>query len=233
MQITINGASYEVTEDESLFDLPSGEVELTTDAPVAFWCAGKDPSVRRGDYRTELNRIHKGTPIPLGAIPEGWKLAVSLRADLPALHVRPPRPPAPPPLPGPTEEELARRADARQDREFERHVIDVMKARYLAEFDEPQPSPVAPPVEAEAEPYAPDFTMIPEGLAKYAEADESAEDFRRRAFSLLFRFGINEGEHFEGAGPLTPEEKITLLPMLIANFKSGNWLNLSEDLLQN
>src|SRR5690606_775085 len=54
------------------------------------------------------------------------------------------------------------------------------------------------------EPYVPDFTIIPDALAKYAEADESAEDFRRRAFNLLFRFGIAEGENFEGGGePLT------------------------------
>lgn len=78
---------------------------------------------------------------------------------------------------------------------------------------------------------AQDFGQIPEALAKYAEADESAEDFRRRAFNLLFRFGIAEGENFEGGGePLTPEEKIKLLPMLIANFNAGNWLKLTEDL---
>lgn len=89
-------------------------------------------------------------------------------------------------------------------------------------------------VEAVTELYVPDFTLIPEGLAKYAEADETAEDFRRRAFNLLFRFGIAEGENFEGGGePLTAEEKINLLPMLIANFEAGNWLNLKESLKPN
>jgi hypothetical protein len=29
---------------------------------------------------------------------------------------------------------------------------------------------------------------------------------------------------------LSAEEKIKLLPMLIANFEAGNWLNLTEDL---
>lgn len=92
------------------------------------------------------------------------------------------------------------------------------------------PAPVVEP-DPPAAPYVPDFTMIPDQLAKYAEADESAEDFRKRAFSILFRFGIAEGENFEGGGePLSPEEKIRLLPMLIANFAAGNWLNLTEDL---
>lgn len=92
--------------------------------------------------------------------------------------------------------------------------------------------PAAAVEEAETEAaYAPDFTIIPDELAKYAEADESAEDFRKRAFSLLFRFGIAEGENFAGGGePLTPDEKIKLLPMLIANFNAGNWLKLTEDL---
>ena len=88
-----------------------------------------------------------------------------------------------------------------------------------------------PDEEIEPAPYEPNFTVIPDRLAKYAEADESAEDFRKRAFSLLFRFGIAEGENFEGGGePLTAEEKIKLLPMLIANFEAGNWLRLSEEL---
>lgn len=92
------------------------------------------------------------------------------------------------------------------------------------------PAPVVEPDPPPA-PYVPDFTLIPDALAKYAEADESAEDFRKRAFSILFRFGIAEGENFEGGGePLSPEEKIRLLPMLIANFAAGNWLNLTEDL---
>ena len=107
-----------------------------------------------------------------------------------------------------------------------------LEAREPAEFVErivhvEVPAPVVEP----AAPYTPDFTLIPDELAKYAEADESAEDFRKRAFSILFRFGIAEGENFEGGGePLTPEEKIRLLPMLIANFAAGNWLNLTEDL---
>ena len=91
------------------------------------------------------------------------------------------------------------------------------------------PAPVVEP-DPPAAPYVPDFTLIPDALAKYAEADESAEDFRARAFSLLFRFGINDGEHFEGAGPLTADEKIMLLPMLVANFEAGNWLGLTEDM---
>lgn len=95
-----------------------------------------------------------------------------------------------------------------------------------AEVDEPEEDTAPEPAF-----YEPNFTVIPDRLAKYAEADESAEDFRKRAFSLLFRFGIAEGENFEGGGePLTAEEKIKLLPMLIANFEAGNWLRLSEEL---
>lgn len=78
---------------------------------------------------------------------------------------------------------------------------------------------------------APDPSVIPDQLAGYALADEAADDFRKRAFQLLFRFGIADGENFEGGGePLTADEKISLLPMLIANFEAGNWLNLQSDL---
>lgn len=107
-----------------------------------------------------------------------------------------------------------------------------IEARLIAQVRAGQSSakPLDVP-EPPAAPYVPDFTLIPDQLAKYAEADESAEDFRKRAFSILFRFGIAEGENFEGGGePLSPEEKIRLLPMLIANFAAGNWLNLTEDL---
>lgn len=114
------------------------------------------------------------------------------------------------------------------------HIPDTPPLPYddEAEVDEPEEAPVVETEPApEPAPYEPNFTVIPDRLAKYAEADESAEDFRKRAFSLLFRFGIAEGENFEGGGePLTAEEKIKLLPMLIANFEAGNWLRLSEEL---
>ena len=106
-------------------------------------------------------------------------------------------------------------------------VTDMVEHLYFGDIHEETPPA---PATATAEPYTPDFTLIPDQLAKYAEADESAEDFRVRAFSLLFRFGIADGEHFEGAGPLSADEKIMLLPMLIANFEAGNWLGLTEDL---
>ena len=106
-------------------------------------------------------------------------------------------------------------------------VTDMVEHLYFGDIHEETPPA---PASAPAEPYTPDFTLIPAALAKYSEADESAEDFRARAFSLLFRFGINDGEHFEGAGPLSADEKIMLLPMLIANFEAGNWLGLTEDL---
>ena len=72
---------------------------------------------------------------------------------------------------------------------------------------------------------------IPPSLQRYAEADEGPEEFRQRLHRLLFRFGIKEGEHFLGGGePLSIDEKIKLLPMLVANFKAGNWLKLSDEL---
>ncbi len=72
---------------------------------------------------------------------------------------------------------------------------------------------------------------IPPLLQRYAEADETAEEFRLRLNRMLFRFGIKEGEHFLGGGEaLSIDEKIRLLPMLVANFKAGNWLKLDEEL---
>lgn len=102
------------TEDETLLDLPPGDVELQTPHPVVFWCASPDPSVRAKDYRTELQRLHAGAPITIGSVPEGWKLAISLRPDLPAMYRERPKPEPVAPPPGPTEEELAERALARQ-----------------------------------------------------------------------------------------------------------------------
>lgn len=67
-------------------------------------------------------------------------------------------------------------------------------------------------VEAEApEPYTPDFTLIPDALARFAAADETAADFRARLKSLWQRFGIEDGKNFPGGGePLTGAEKITM-----------------------
>lgn len=109
----MNTLEINATDEETFVDLPAGDVELTTPHPVVFWCASADPSIRFKDYRTELQRLHAGSPKLLGAIPEGWKLAVSLRADLPALHAKRPPKPTPPADPGPTAEELAERASRR------------------------------------------------------------------------------------------------------------------------
>jgi hypothetical protein len=135
------------TEDETLVDLPPGDVELITPHPVVFWCASPDPSVRAKDYRTELQRLHAGTPITIGAVPEGWKLAISLRPDLPAMYRERPKPEPVAPPPGPTAEELAERALARQiARDMERadlinEAIDLVLERLKVA---PAPAPVEP-----------------------------------------------------------------------------------------
>lgn len=83
-----------------------------------------------------------------------------------------------------------------------------------AEPEAPQPEPV---------PYVPDFTLIPEPLAKYAEADETAEDFRKRLKSLWQRFGIADGQNFPGGGePLTASEKILMREVdILLNSEEG------------
>lgn len=72
---------------------------------------------------------------------------------------------------------------------------------------------------------------IPPELAEFKKEGESVEDFRGRISRLLFRFGIKEGENFVGGGePLTPEEKMQVLPLIVANIKAGNWLKLADDI---
>lgn len=71
--------------------------------------------------------------------------------------------------------------------------------------------PVAAVEPETPEPYTPDFTLIPDALAKFALADETAAEFRARLKSLWQRFGIEDGKNFPGGGePLTGEEKITM-----------------------
>lgn len=89
---------------------------------------------------------------------------------------------------------------------------------------------------APVEPYTPDFTLIPDALAKFAEADETADDFRKRLKRLWQRFGIADGENFPGGGePLTGEEKITMREIdIVLNSDEGRnagllqWLQADE-----
>lgn len=67
------------------------------------------------------------------------------------------------------------RIEAKQEAQFERHVIDVLKARYLAEFDEP-----APEAGPEPEPEAPESHF-----ADLMLADETAEDAKVRLTERL------------------------------------------------
>lgn len=166
------------TEDETLVDLPTGDVELTTPHPVVFWCASPDPSVRAKDYRTELQRLHAGTPITIGSVPPGWKLAISLRPDLPALYRERPRKEPEPPPPGPTEAELAERALARQiARDMERadlinEAIDLVLERLKVAA---APAPVEPEPEPEPEHHFADLML----------ADETIDDAKARLSQRL------------------------------------------------
>jgi hypothetical protein len=173
------------TEDETLVDLPPGDVELKTPHPVVFWCASPDPSVRAKDYRTELQRLHAGTPITIGSVPPGWKLAISLRPDLPALYRERPRKEPEPAPPGPTAEELAERALARQiAKDIERadmvnEAYDLVMSRLPATAaPAPEPSPPLLP--------APDALMsdwgevgaypgVPDDFVQLMTGDETLE----------------------------------------------------------
>ena len=227
MHITINGASYEVTEDEQLFEIPDGEIELATDAPVLFWQAGTDPTVRRRDYRFDTEqRLHAGSPKRFVSAP-GFKLAVSLRGDLPPLETKRPDL-TPPPDPVPTEEELAERALARRMKK-DRDLAETIDLILWASGGEAQPVP-PPQLHPEGEDAGTDREPgVPPELMEFMFEGEGVEDFRARAFNLLFRFGITEGENFEGGGELlSAKEKEDLLPLVIANTKAGNWLKLAE-----
>lgn len=233
MHITINGTSHEVSESEALYDLPEGEVELTTDALVAFWNAGTNPTVRPNDWRFDTpRRLHAGSPVQFVAR-EGSKLAVSLRGDLPPLETKRPAKPVSASIPEPSDGELAARAEARRfARDMERAEIvneafDLIVVRkpsvieVLAAVAEPEPAP---------EPYAPDFTLIPDQLARFAEADETAEDFRLRLKGYWQRFGIADGQNFPGGGePLTGDEKIQMREIdILLNSDEGREARLHD-----
>ncbi|CAB4199453.1 hypothetical protein UFOVP1333_49 [uncultured Caudovirales phage] len=102
------------------------------------------------------------------------------------------------------------------------------------EFHIPETAPIEYADEAEpepfAEPYVPDFTIIPEALSRYAEADETAEDFRLRLKSYFQRFGIDEGKNFPGGGePLSGDEKIQMREIdIMLNSDTGKAARLHD-----
>lgn len=87
----------------------------------------------------------------------------------------------------------------------------------------------APEASSDA-PYVPDFTLIPEQLIKYSEADETASEFRRRLKNLWQRFGISDGQNFPGGGEtLTGEEKIAMREIdMIIHSEEGRAAHLRE-----
>lgn len=106
----------------------------------------------------------------------------------------------------------------------------------------PEPAPEPPQeaallseevVEADAQPQAPDLNVIPERLAKYAQADETAADFRARLKLLWQRFGIADGQHFPGGGePLSGDEKINMREIdIVLNSDDGKANGLLDWLL--
>lgn len=93
-------------------------------------------------------------------------------------------------------------------------------------IQEPEPEPVV----AAPEPYVPNFQIIPEPLATFAEADETASEFRRRLKNLWQRFGISDGQNFPGGGEaLTGEEKIAMREIdMIIHSEEGRAAHLRE-----
>jgi len=209
------------TEDETLVDLPPGDVELKTPHPVVFWCASPDPSVRAKDYRTELQRLHAGTPITIGSVPPGWKLAISLRPDLPALYRERPRKEPEPAPPGPTAEELAERALARQiARDMERadlinEAIDLVLERLkVAAAPVPEPTP-----EPEPEHHFADLMLADETLDD-ARARLSQRLRELRHYLMAPEIRVNE----DGSLGLTGEEQSELQD-LERRQTLGRWLD--------
>lgn len=108
--------------------------------------------------------------------------------------------------------------------EDEFHIPETPPLGYADEA-EPEPEPEPAP-----EPYTPNFTIIPEQLAKYAEADEDVSAFRNRLKSYWQRFGIDEGMNFPGGGePLTGEEKIQMRDIdMLLNSEEGRNARLHD-----
>jgi len=83
-----------------------------------------------------------------------------------------------------------------------------------------EPAPVIEP----PPPEPPPRDQIPAELERFAEADETAHDFRERIKNLWQRFGIREGHHTADMPPLTADEKIAMREIDIANSLAGNWI---------
>lgn len=111
--------------------------------------------------------------------------------------------------------------------EIVNEAFDLVMARLTKPETPPLPYPDESP---EPEPYTPDFTLIPEALAKYAEADEDVSAFRNRLKSYWQRFGIDEGMNFPGGGePLTGEEKIQMRDIdMLLNSEEGRNARLHD-----
>lgn len=100
--------------------------------------------------------------------------------------------------------ELRAEIDVLRKRPPEIRTVEVEK---IVHVEVPAAEVEEPPA---AEPYTPDFTLIPDALAKYAESEENAAEFRARLKKLWQRFGIEDGKNFPGGEPLSGEEKISM-----------------------
>lgn len=199
--LEINGTQY-----ETVLDLPSGDIELTTLHPVVFWCISKDPSVRHRDYRTELQRLHAGVPVHIANVPDGWKIAISLRPDLPAVHRERPKPPLPPAPPALTEEEMeALRLSKQVAKDMERaelvnEAYDLVMARLMT----PAPAPVIQEPERARDELL-DFDAEPveeltgDQLLSAFEQDEEAAALLVQTLSALRQKHISEQLNVERA----------------------------------
>lgn len=89
---------------------------------------------------------------------------------------------------------------------------------------------VAPPTVEKVSEGEPDFTIIPEALAKFAQDEESAAQFRARLKGFWQRFGIEDGKNFPGGGEaLSGGEKITMREIdIVLNSDEGKAAGLLE-----
>src|SRR5262249_31126648 len=135
--------------------------------------------------------------------------------------------PVAPPEPDPRDARIAELEESQRDhdRNMNRLASKLEETRAQLEASKPPPTPIDQEVGKGGE------DVVPPELAEFREGDETAKATKERLYQklrkLLFRFGINEGDHFVGGGePLTPDEKIAMFALIAANFKAKDWLDV-------
>ena len=177
-----------------------------------------------------------GSPPGMGSVSKACKTAADVVAFLATFDAPAPEP-APEPIPEPPPEVIAEPVVEVEDEP----VPDPRDARIaelearIAELETPPETPPLTypdeaPAEPAPEPYTPNFSLIPEPLARYANADEGSAEFRARLKSYWQRFGIADGENFPGGGePLTADEKIQMREIdILLNSDEGKAARLHD-----